>query len=73
MKKLDTSTLFEFAKQFCIEQSRINHVELLGVTDGKAVGTYVEHLFQTALQWRLQYGRIIALHNTVDGIENYDA
>lgn len=26
-----------------------------------------------ALQWRLQYGRIIALHNTVDGIENYDA
>lgn len=23
-----------------------NHSELLGVTDGKAVGTYVEHKFQ---------------------------
>ena len=26
-----------------------NHSELLGVTDGKAVGTYVEHKFQQLL------------------------
>ena len=25
-----------------------------------------------ALQWRLQYARIIMLNNTVDGVTNYD-
>ena len=25
-----------------------------------------------ALQWRLQYGRIIGLHNSIDGIVNYE-
>jgi hypothetical protein len=25
-----------------------------------------------ALQWRLQYGRVIALENTVQGVMNYD-
>lgn len=36
-----------------------NHAEpaLFGVTDGKAVGTYLEHKFQTALQKRFQYKR----------------
>lgn len=37
------------AKSFCERQSKINHKLLLGVTDGKAVGTYVEHLFQEEL------------------------
>lgn len=27
-----------------------NHSELLGVTDGKAVGTYVEHKFKDLLE-----------------------
>ena len=30
---------------------------MFGVTDGKAVGTYLEHKFQTALQKRFQYER----------------
>jgi hypothetical protein len=36
-----------------------NHAEpaLYGVTDGKAVGTYIEHKFQTALQRRFEYER----------------
>jgi hypothetical protein len=36
-----------------------NHAEpaLFGVTDGKAVGTYIEHKFQAALQQRFQYER----------------
>lgn len=42
--------LIESAKQFCEIESRENHVELIGVTDGKAVGTYVEHKFQHFLQ-----------------------
>lgn len=38
------------AKYFCEEQSKVNHQELLGVTDGKAVGTYIEHKFEQYLQ-----------------------
>ena len=32
--------------------SRENHISLIGVTDGKAVGTYVEHRFQNYLDER---------------------
>ena len=32
--------------------SQENHPELVGVTDGKAVGTYVEHRFQRYLSER---------------------
>lgn len=42
--------LIESARCFCELESRQNHVELIGVTDGKAVGTYVEHKFQSFLQ-----------------------
>lgn len=38
--------LIEAAEFFCYFMSKENHPELLGVTDGKAVGTYVEHRFQ---------------------------
>ena len=37
------------AEAFCERLSEENHTELIGVTDGKAVGTYVEHRFQTYL------------------------
>ena len=37
------------ARSFCNFMSEKNHLELLGVTDGKAVGTYVEHKFQRYL------------------------
>lgn len=43
---LTIECLIEEAKIFCEFMSRENHVELIGVTDGKAVGTYVEHRFQ---------------------------
>ena len=42
---LTIDTLIESAEQFCEIESRKNHIELIGVTDGKAVGTYVEHRF----------------------------
>ena len=38
--------LIREAKIFCDFMSQENHPELVGVTDGKAVGTYVEHRFQ---------------------------
>lgn len=47
---LTIDKLIESAKIFCEIESNENHVELIGVTDGKAVGTYVEHKFQHFLQ-----------------------
>lgn len=46
---LTADTLREEARRFCEEQSVLNHEALIGVTDGKAVGTYIEHLFQESL------------------------
>ena len=50
--------LIEAARRFCEIESGENHVELIGVTDGKAVGTYVEHKFQHYLQsqYRVEVG-----------------
>ena len=51
MKPLLTiEELINAAKRFCEIESNKNHIELIGVTDGKAVGTYVEHKFQGFLQ-----------------------
>lgn len=48
-KKLTIENLIEEAQIFCVEQSKFQHKELYGVTDGKAVGTLIEHKFQTHL------------------------
>ena len=45
-KRLTKKGLLALAKAFCIGESQTDHEELFGVTDGKAVGTFVEHLFQ---------------------------
>jgi hypothetical protein len=44
--KLTTEKLIKEAQLFCIEQSKFQHKELFGVTDGKAVGTLIEQKFQ---------------------------
>lgn len=48
-EKLTIEKLIEEAQLFCVEQSKFQHKELYGVTDGKAVGTLIEHKFQTHL------------------------
>lgn len=48
-EKLTIQKLIEEAQLFCVEQSKIQHSELYGVTDGKAVGTLIEHKFQKHL------------------------
>lgn len=50
--KLTVDILIEEARIFSQIISSQNHTELIGVTDGKAVGTYVEHLFQDYLRDR---------------------
>lgn len=50
MKPLLTiDELIQAACRFCKHESSENHLELIGVTDGKAVGTYIEHKFQNYL------------------------
>lgn len=51
-KKLDDKGLIESAKEFCLLQSQVYRAELYGVTDGKAVGTFVERLFKEFLMSR---------------------
>ena len=48
-EKLTIEKLIEEAQYFCVEQSKFQHKELYGVTDGKAVGTLIEHKFQSHL------------------------
>ena len=55
-KHITLDDLKREAKLFCDEQSKLNHTELIGVTDGKAVGTYVEHLFQNHLKQKYEIG-----------------
>ena len=37
------------AEQFCVSISNIRHENIVGVTDGKAIGTYIEHNFKDIL------------------------
>ena len=45
------------ASAFAKAESKHPEPSLFGVTDGKAVGTYIEHKFQIALQRRYGYAR----------------
>lgn len=47
--RLTVNDLINEAVTFSEWFSTLNHIELIGVTDGKAVGTYVEHTFRTIL------------------------
>ena len=48
--ELTIDSLIKEAQTFCKWLSDTNHPELIGITDGKAVGTYVEHKFQNYLK-----------------------
>ncbi|MBI5214652.1 MAG: restriction endonuclease [Ignavibacteriae bacterium] len=48
-QKLTIKKLIEEAHIFCVSQSKLQHKELFGVTDGKAVGTFIEQKFQKHL------------------------
>lgn len=48
-KTLDINSLIMEAKLFCEIENSKEYPELLGITDGKAVGTFVEHKFKQYL------------------------
>ena len=62
---LTLETLVAEAKNFCELQSCENQKELIGVTDGKAVGTYVEHHFQDYLNSKY----LLEVGNSAKGID----
>ena len=64
-KPLTVQLLQKEASSFAKAQSKHAEPSLFGVTDGKAVGTYLEHKFQTHLQSRYSYGR----GNSAKGID----
>lgn len=49
-ENLTIKKLTEEAQSFCLAESKHKNKELFGVTDGKAVGTYIEHKFKNHLQ-----------------------
>ena len=48
-KNLTIKDLINLAKDFCENETKYENKELFGVTDGKAVGTYIEHKFKDFL------------------------
>jgi hypothetical protein len=56
-KSLTVQLLQKEASSFAKAQGKHAEPSLFGVTDGKAVGTYLEHKFQTLLQSRYKYVR----------------
>lgn len=64
-KELTIESLIEEAQAFCAVMFQKNHVHLIGVTDGKAVGTYTEHEFKEFLQNRYVFSE----GNSAKGID----
>lgn len=55
LPSLTVSLLQKEARKFAIAESKHAEPSLFGITDGKAVGTYLEHKFQTELLRRYAY------------------
>lgn len=53
------------AKAFCVATSQILHPELYGITDGKAVGTFIEQGFRK----QLLENYILDIGNSARGID----
>lgn len=53
--ELTIETLKKAAREFCNNESVYQNKELYGVTDGKAVGTFIEHKFQKYLEDHYTY------------------
>lgn len=64
-KRLTISSLVECARNFCIKENGVYRGEFFGVTDGKAVGTIVEHLFKDYLAERYD----LTIGNSANGLD----
>lgn len=64
-KKLDIKTLVAEAASFAKAESTYDEPSLYGVTDGKAVGTYLEHKFTQYLAGKYEFKQ----GNSASGID----
>ena len=64
-QKLNIDRLIAAAREFCEAEGKIERPELFGVTDGKAIGTFVEHTFQRYLSEHYE----IATGNSATGLD----
>lgn len=62
---LTINKLIDEAKLFCLEEGEKEIPELFGITDGKAVGTFVEHKFKKELSNRY----IVTIGSSASGID----
>ncbi|MGN1457594.1 MAG: restriction endonuclease [Acutalibacteraceae bacterium] len=67
--KLTINDLIYEAKAFCENVSKENHTKLIGVTDGKAVGTYIEHKFEDYLSGKYN----VSVGSSAKGIDLPDS
>jgi hypothetical protein len=65
MKIMTIDDLKSEAKVFCEFMTKENHTGLIGITDGKAVGTYVEHRFQAYINSKYE----IEIGSSAKGID----
>ncbi|MBL7987181.1 MAG: restriction endonuclease [Chlorobi bacterium] len=54
-RQLDIEALKSGATDFANRQSSLHEAQLFGVTDGKAIGTYLEHSFRAYLRQQYQF------------------
>ena len=64
-KQLTIESLINEAEKFCANNTGVYRPELFGVTDGNAVGTFVEHLFQQYLANRYD----LTVGNSASGLD----
>ena len=62
---LDITQLIQEAKNFCQTESMVRSKSLFGVTDGKAVGTFIEQKFKKYLLDRY----VVQIGNSASGID----
>ena len=67
--KLDIERLIEEARIFCTSISQEKHNEIMGVTDGKALGTYIEHKFENMLSEKYK----VTIGSSAKGIDLPDS
>lgn len=67
--KLTINDLIYEAKAFCENVSKENHTKLIGITDGKAVGTYIEHKFEDYLSGKYN----VSVGSSAKGIDLPDS
>lgn len=67
--KLTKDSLIKEAELFCARESAKNHPELVGINDGKSIGTFIEHEFKKYLENKYEFN----LGSSAQGIDFPDS